>query len=316
MNEAELRAYELARGQNSVITTAQAVICGMTASAVQRRLRSRRWQSIYRGAHLIALGPIGWVHKAQAAQLLAGENAALSHRTSSAIYLLDGCHRGPIELSVPYPREVDIPGVITHRSRALHAGDIRVVSGLRVTRIERTLAELGVYLPPVPLEKALESSFRLRLTTPRAVDRYLNDVGHRLPGARRLEAVLLARGEAANVAGSGAEVELIACLRERGIEPPVRQYRIDLGGGWRVSIDLAWPWRRFLAEYYGVDAHASSAALAYDSERENALGDAGFTLRKYGGGMVRRDPDGVAAKIAATIERCPLIAPVGTVDGL
>ena len=111
-------------------------------------------------------------------------------------------------------------------------------------------------------------------------------------------------------------MELLACLRDRGVEPPLRQYRIDLGGGWVVKVDLCWPWRRFLTEYYGVDPHASSVVAAYDYERENALNDAGYDLRRIGAGMVTRDPDRVAATIERALNRRPLVGPIGAVDGL
>ena len=312
MTDLERLVQEAASRQHNLTTTAQAMELGMPKRTIAHRLQQKRWSPVHRGVHLIGPGPVTWLHRAHGAVLAAGPGAGLSHRAGTSHYELDGCSRGPIELSVPYPRHVAIPGVIVHRSKTLTPREVRLWSGVPVTRIERTLTEAAIYLPPRALEKAAESAFRRGLTSPSAVEHYLRDLGHVLPGARRLDDMLLARGADARVAGSPAEVELIACLRERGVEPPVRQYLIDLGGGWMIAVDLAWPWRRLIVEYYGVDAHASPAAVAYDYERENAIDEAGYKLRRYGGGMVRRNPDGTACEIAALIAKCPLVAPIGS----
>jgi very-short-patch-repair endonuclease len=316
MNDAERRVHDLAARQHNIITTAQAVGLGVPRRTVARRLGEGRWSSVYRGAHLIGLGPVRWLHRAQASVLLGGEGAGLSRRAAGALFELDSCQPGPVELTVPHPRHVAISGVISHRSRLLPDVEVRTWSGVAVTRIERTITELGVHLPPLALEKAMESAFRRGLTSAEALDRYLTDLGHRLPGARRLEAVLRERGESARVAGSPAEVELIACLRQRGIESPIRQYEIDLGGGWIVNVDLCWPWRRAVVEYYDVDVHAGAAAMAYDLERENAINDVGYAIRRYGGGLVRRNPGAVADQIANLLRRHPVVPPVRYVDGL
>ena len=309
MNEDEQRVYALGETQHNVVTTAQALRCGMTKSAVNRRDRSGPWTPLFRGAHVLGPGNPTWLQRAHAAVLLAGDGAALSHRAGGTLYELDACQRGPFELTVLYPRQVRIAGVLAHRSRILTAAEVRTWNGVPVTRIERTIVELAVYLPPLAVEKAMESAFRRGLTNAPAVERYIADLGRLLPGASRVSAVLLERGASAGVAGSPAEVELIACLRERGVEAPIRQYEIDLGGGWKVKVDLCWPWRRAIVEYYGVDVHAGAAAVAYDLERENALNDAGYDLRRYGGGLVRRDPDAVANQIVRLLERHPIVGP-------
>jgi hypothetical protein len=307
MNEAERRAQAIAATQHHVLLTSQAVAVGMPKRTCARRIAEGRSQKIFRGAQLIGPGPVLWTHRAQAAVLLAGDLAGLSARASGVLWTLDECRMGPIDVVVRYPHDLQLPGVITHRTRLLSPADLRRREGITTTRIERTIVDLGRYLPPLALEKAMESAFRQRHTTVEAVERYLADVGHLLPGGRRLEEVLLARGRDAAVAGSAAEVELIAGLRDQGIEPPVRQYEIDLGGGWKVKLDLCWPWRRFITEYHGTEGHISGPALAYDLERQNALEDAGWGYRAYGGGAIRRDPVKVARLVAAAVRRHPII---------
>jgi hypothetical protein len=306
MDDAERRAHELASNQHELITVKQAMACGMARRTANRRAEEGRWRQVFNGVFMIGIGPVTWLHRAHGGVLAAGHDAGLSHRGSGGLFDLDACNRGPVELSVPYPREVDIAGVVAHRSRILPAAELRTWLGVPTTRIERTLVELGRYLPPLALEQAVESAFRRNLTNADAVNRYLRDLGHRLRGAQRLERVLFVRGESVNVAGSAAEVELIDCLRRRGIEPPVRQYEIVLGGGWKPKVDLCWPWRLFATEYYGTDFHSGAKATAYDLERENAIRDAGFELRCYGAGMVRRNPDGVAAQIARALAKHPI----------
>ena len=86
-------------------------------------------------AFLIGLGPPTWVQRAHAACLAAGPDAALSHRAAAAHLELDGHRRGPVELTVPYRRLVDLPGVLTHRIRLLVGTEVRPWVGVPTTRI-------------------------------------------------------------------------------------------------------------------------------------------------------------------------------------
>lgn len=287
--------HERAAAQHNLITWDQALACGLSDAAVRHRVDTGRWLVILRGVYLIGLGPPSWVQRAHAACLGTGQGAVLSHRAAAALMDFDGFSKGPIEVTVPYGLRSSLPGVIGHRSRLLVPAEATLYRGIPVTRVERTLVEIGRYVPLVVVEKSFEYAVRRNLTTATSVERYFADMGSRLRGANRMRA-LLARRTAGPAAGSAAEVELIACLHEFGIEPPERQWRIDLGNGWIATVDLAWPRRRFAVEWDGADFHPVSAR-AYELERQNAILEIGWGLRRFTGGMLRRSPPGVAATI-------------------
>lgn len=295
--------HKVASEQHNLIARRQALTSGMSEGAIGDRVRSGRWCAVFEGVYLIGLGPPSWVQRAHAACLAAGEGAALSYRGAAGLMGLDGCSRGPIEITVPYGRRSAPAGVIAHRSRLLLPTEVGLWTGIPVTRVERTLTEIGRYVPLVVVEKAFEYSLRRHLTTETSVARYYADMGQRLRGARKMEMLLARRGEGP-AAGSAAEVELLALLHEFGVEPPVRQYRIDLGGGWSATVDFAWPHRRFAAEWDGGDVHGG-AALAYDLERQNAILDAGWSLRRFTAGMTR-DRSGVAKQIVHALNMAPV----------
>lgn len=166
-----------------------------------------------------------------------------------------------------------------------------------MTSVPRTVLDAAGCLPPVVVEKAMESALRRNLTTPsKLLEVVLVEGGRGVRGTRALQALLNERSEGA-AARSPAEVELVRALRDAGVPAPVRRSRIDLSLRRVAVVDLAWPDRRRLVEVDGLDAHAAAAALEADADRQNALLDAGWQLRRSSARVVRHRPDGVAAAI-------------------
>jgi very-short-patch-repair endonuclease len=292
------RDHELNRvaaGQRRLITRASVLREGVGDSLIARRLASERWYRAHAGVYVIGVGALSWEERLLAAVLAAGPPAAVSHRAALVLHGLDGIAGAPVEITVPHGGG-PVPGdVVVHRSR--RPVDATSVAGIPVTSVPRTVLDAAGCLPPVVVEKAMESALRRNLTTSsRLLEVVLVEGGRGVRGTRALRALLDERGEGP-VAGSPAEVELLRALRDAGVPAPVRQFRIDLSRGRVAVVDLAWPDRRRLVEVDGLDAHATAAALEADTDRQNALLDAGWQLRRFSARVVRRRPGGVAAAI-------------------
>jgi len=301
MHESEIEVRQLAARQLGLASRRQALEAGMAEWRIQYRLTAEHWRPVLQGVYLLGVTDPTWHQKLMAACLFAGPAAAASHRAGAVLWQVDGLVRAPVEILLPHGEEAVARGVVVHRSRRFDERDITRRAGIPVTIIERTLVDVARYLEPRETEKALESALRRNLTTPAAVWRYVEDRGGRIPGTRRLRAILLSRG-AKPPAGSGGEVELLRALRAAGVPDPVRQHPLKLENGRIAILDVAWPWLRLGLEYDGYDVHGGRLAHADDMERQNAIVALGWTLLRYGS-RVRRDPQGVANEVAAALAR-------------
>lgn len=187
-------------------------------------------------------------------------------------------------------------GVIVHRSRRIEP--ISVVHGIPVTSIERTLLESATVTPSVVTEKAFAWAWRRGLTTPEKCDRYLEAHGGKgRRGTTRLRQMVELYAGTGRPPGSDGEVVFLRCLREAGIEEPVRQFLIDLPGGNKASVDFAWPERRKLIEFVGLEVHADSRAHAQDTLREDDIKSLGWELRRFAPQTLDRHPEEVARRV-------------------
>ena len=302
MLEAEARTQELAKQQMGLVSRAQAKALGMTRTTIGERLTGQRWQAVYPGVYLLGVVPPNWHQRLLAACLFAGPNAVASHRAAGVVWQLDGLVRAPLEILLPHREEAIPRGAVVHRSRKLDERDVTRRGAIPVTTVERTLVDLGRYLEARETEKALESALRLGLATPQSVWRYVEERGGRIPGCRKLRAIMLARADA-KPAGSGGEVEFLRLLRRAGLPTPIRQFKLRLPSGALVFLDFAWPDLRLGMEYDGYDSHGGRLAHAADLERQNAIVSLGWTLLRYPGSRVRRQPAAVVEEVDAAIRR-------------
>ncbi len=211
------------------------------------------------------------------------------------VWDLDGIGGAPLELTVPFTHGPVPADVVVHRTR--RPIPVAARHGLDITTVERTILDVASCLPPVVVEKALESAMRRGLTTALKLELFVREQGGKgVRGSRMLRELLCDRPDG-RAAGSPAEVELLRALRAAGVEAPVRQHRIELGLGAVATVDLAWPDRRKAVEVDGLDAHGTAEALDRDDERQNELLDAGWELRRYSARKVRRYPEQVAERI-------------------
>ena len=152
--------------------------------------------------------------------------------------------------------------------------------------------------PSVVTEKAFAWAWRRGLTTPTKCELYLEHHGGKgRRGTHQLREVVALYSDGGRPPGSDGEVVFLRCLREAGIEEPVRQLTIDLLDGSKATPDFAWPERRKLIEFVGLEVHADSRAHAADTLREDDIGAVGWQLRRFAPETLRRNPEEVARRV-------------------
>ncbi len=291
------RIAAVAARQDNVVNRFDVERCGGGDHAIAHRLAVGRWRQLHPGVYLIAAAQTTWHQLVRAAVLAAGEGAMASHRCALVLWRLDGIASAPVELVVPFTAGPDPTGVIVHRSRRIEPASM--IGGIPVTSVERTLLEAGSVVSAIVVEKGFSSAWRRNLTSPAKCDQYLEHHGGKgRRGTTLLREVVGLYAGTGRAPGSDGEVAFLRALRRAGIEEPVRQFVVDLGCGAKATVDFAWPERRKLVEFLGLETHADSRAHAADTLREDDIVSAtGWELRRFAPETLRRQPEEVARRV-------------------
>jgi very-short-patch-repair endonuclease len=227
-----------------------------------------------------------WQQLLWAAVLWGGDCSAISHRAAAALYRLDGCEPGPVELTVDVGASCRAGGLRVHQSK-WEGVETRTVSGLRVTAPEHTLVDLARTMPLDFLDDVLESALRLGLTTP---ERVRSRLGSR-PGSAALREILEHRGYG-RPRGSRLEGRFLRVLRDTGLPLPTSQHEVRIGAA-RYFIDFAYPELRLAIELDGLAKRTSRQAVDRELARQNAMVLDGWTVLRFTWSDVTERPDRV-----------------------
>jgi very-short-patch-repair endonuclease len=264
-----------------------------TRLAAERSARNEWWR-IVRGVYGLPGRLDAWT--VPAGWCLYSPAAALGFTGAAEWWRFDGDFDRRTELVVPQSSGVHSP--LVRRTSDLEPWEVRLDRPdgcLRVTDPTRTLIDLGACITAPDLERAVESAFRLGLTSEarlRARARQLRRPGRSGPAA--LLEVLDGRPPGGG-AGSDGEVILLQLLRDAGVPTPVRQLRIG-----STFFDLGWPEHRVLVELDG-DAHRGRGRTRRDARKQNAAVLTGWTVLRFTWDRIDEEPDAVVAEVLAAL---------------
>jgi very-short-patch-repair endonuclease len=260
---------------------------GVPPSTIGQAVRDGRLARVARGMYAMAASP----------DLLrmGSELGVLSHRSAAQALRIAVLHpRRVVDVVVPHRRRATPDWVEMHRAR-LAASDVDVVSGLRVTCVERTLLDLARTLPLADVVVAMDSAIHHGL----ADSARLHTVSHQAkgPGSGRLRAA---------VAGSDGRSEspleslLRLALTSAGHHPDVQA---EIAGVGRV--DFLFRDEGLVVEADGYAFHADRRSYREDRRRGNVLQAAGYRLLRFTWEDVVHAPDAVVATVRRALARCP-----------
>src|ERR1700677_4180797 len=108
---------EQARWQAGVITREQALLSGLSRSAITSKLQQGRWLQVHRGVYATFTGSMDREAQLWACVLYAGPGARLSHETAAELIRLTDRRSPLIHVTISARRRVVPPaGLIIHRS--------------------------------------------------------------------------------------------------------------------------------------------------------------------------------------------------------
>jgi hypothetical protein len=177
----------VARTQRGLVGPRDTDALKLSRSAIARRLASGAWRRVFPGVYAVAESPDTPLQLRKAAQLWAGQAAALSYRSALEAHGL-AARFDAIEVSSPRRRTAP-PGVRHHHVRHLPESHLEQVQGVAVTTVERTLVDMAALLKSEPeeLQALLDDCLQRALASVEGLRCFLSTgQARRLPGCRVL----------------------------------------------------------------------------------------------------------------------------------
>ena len=220
----------VARAQLGLVGPCDTATLKLSRSAVARRLASGAWRRVFPGVYAMDDSPETPLQLCKAAQLWAGQDAALSHRSALESHGLS-VSLDAVEVSSTRRRTAP-PGVRHHHVRHLPASHVTQVQGVAVTTVGRTLVDMAALLKwrPEELQALLDECLHRALVSVEGLRDFLSSgQARRLPGCRVLRRALAwrFRQRPRTLADARAQVRRVF-LRSRGEAPVVDADRLPV----------------------------------------------------------------------------------------
>jgi putative AbiEi antitoxin of type IV toxin-antitoxin system/uncharacterized protein DUF559 len=284
---------DIAARQHGVVTAAQLRSCGLTDSAVSKRVRRGTLHRVGPGVYAVGHAALSQEARWLTEVLAGGRGAGLSRLAAGKLWEVSRFPAPVVDVVVPGQRRAR-PGVRYHRANDLDPRDVTSHRRIPVTTMHRTHVDLADVLTPHQLANVMhEAAFRGRL-----VAAAIRDAMARVWGRPRLwvveRALELHAGGSAGTR-SGAEDAFLALVA--GFPEPL--VNVSFEGFER---DFRWPERALVVEIDGP-AHGRPHALLDDAGRDRTLRAAGYTVLRFTDDDVYVRPRAIASAIAGVVGR-------------
>lgn len=297
------RVEELASRQQGVFSVQQVLLLQGNPAMIEHRVKSGRWRRSGRG--VLRLGGTPDTFETQVIAVILGLRcvAFASHRCATRIYGLPGFAAVP-EVTAADGGFVRRSKLRQHRTNLLPAHHRRVIRGIPITSIARTLFDLTGVIRAERVERALDTALARGMVTLPALAAVTNELS--VPGRRKLTVMrklLTARGTGFVPPASELEAQFIRLVQRFGLAPPERQ--VDLGSTdeWIGRVDFLYRSARIVIEVDGVEHHSSHLDRRADTRRQEQLTQAGWKVYRFGWKAVVDDPTMVAATLRSALDR-------------
>lgn len=270
---------QLARDQRGLLTRDQLATEGVSDSAVDRWVANGILVPVFPRVYRHAAVPESWEQRLLAACLCGGEGTLASHRSAGALWSLDKCERGLIEVLTG--RRLRSSGLRCTRTKEIPRCDRSRVQGIPATSVERTLIDLAGDLGADGLEIALDSALRQRLTSLARLKWRLDKCPANKKGLATIKELLAQRSPKAAATESALEARFLQLVRRSKLPSPGQQYRVMDGHHFIARLDFAYPNAKLAVEIDGYRWHAGNHAWNRDRNRNNELARLGWTVLRF-----------------------------------
>lgn len=223
---------------------------------------------------------------------------AISGRSAAFLHGVDVLRSttDPVEVTVPRLDPLTCrPGIVVRRA-LLPNSDVERICGARVTTPLRTAFDLARLEDPVEAVVCLDALLHAGLLREAELCSYIA-VHPRWRGVRRAAVAL---DDADGAAESPMESRLRMILVNGKLPRPLVNKPLYAANGMflgRPDLRI----ERVIIEYDGR-VHLDHAVFVKDLARQNLLNDAGYTRRRYTGGVIYRQPSRIVAQVRSALD--------------
>jgi very-short-patch-repair endonuclease len=284
----------LAARQGGVVSRNQLFGLGLSAAAIDHRLRSGRLHRIHHGVYAVGHRLVS-TRGSHFAALLAVDGSVLSHTTAAVVWDMRRYHESIVHLTVAGDGGRDRrTGLRVHRC-ALAPDESTSHEGLAVTTPERTLLDLAPLVSLATLDQCLVKSVSLGRFDAGVLEGLIARSPRRA-GVPALRQLLIEWDGRSAPARSALEVQFSELCRRARLSRPDVNSRIE-----GFEVDFGWPAQRLIVEVDGYAFHGGPAAFERDRARDAALTLAGWRVLRFTWRQVTREPERVAAVIRRSL---------------
>ncbi len=200
----------------------------------------------------------------------------------------------PIDVTVPGTSLRAREGIVFHRSHTIGPRDVTRRHGIPTTTAARAIVEIAPQLSDRRLKRVVRQAQAERL----ASVRQLADVLRRANGLRGTKRIgeIIATGAAPTA--SGHEDDVLDLILAAGLEHPVVNARLVVGGE-PYYPDLRWPAQRLSLEIDSSPWHDGPLAQRLDADRQADLEAIGEHVLRTTREQALSDPDKLTARLIA-----------------
>lgn len=306
---AEETVARLGARRHGIVVAALAEVAGVAGWQLAELRRRGLLVPVGRGVDRLRDHPFDLLSRCQAAVDLAEPGAALGLRTATRLH---GCYsyRQREEVELVVPRGGDHRNAVARvvETRSLPPQQVTEVDGLPVTTLARTFFDLcgdpdgSLQLRHPAHERAMvrlynDTLARRGLTFTQEAAVFLVMAKRGRSGTRLVRKILLAYGPQYTPTYSEAESLFMELVAAYGLPEPERQVPISGPRGFIGTVDFLWRRARLVAE---VDStwHDGPLDRERDKERDDALVEAGYTVKRYRYGDMVARPAAIARELA------------------
>jgi Transcriptional regulator, AbiEi antitoxin/Protein of unknown function (DUF559) len=283
------RILAVAAAQHGVISLAQLIECGLSASGVRHRVAAGQLHRIHREVYAVGRSDLTPKGYRMAAVLACGDGAVISYAAAAALHGIRSSAASRIDVTVTRPSPISRPGIRVHRHPQLTPADVTEIDRIPVTSVARTLLDLAATLREPQLERACDQAAINGVFDMREMEDLLRRSGGRR-GVRRLRNVLAHGDLGENVPASGLEVRYRDLCAQAGLPKPEINRYLLLGDEYH-KVDFLWRRERVVIETDGRRYHSTGWQRRRDTHREELLTRNGYRHGRVAEDLIRHCPE-------------------------
>lgn len=272
----------VASDQKQLIRSDQLIQLGLSPSGIRHRVLAGRLHLIHRSVYATHPGPYSRQQLWLAATYACGPGSALSDWCAAAHLALT--EEPPLTSHVTNATGAGrgLAGVTVHR-RALAPGDAIWHKGIVTTTAARTIVDCAHSAGLDGTEELIMAADSIQLLNRRRLEELAEEHRGR-PGTKHV--LVLISDDPAELR-SVNERRMFSICREFGIERPVTNHRIDVGGRHFVA-DFCWPHLSLIVEADSWRWHGGRLARERDADRDQLLSIAGWRVVHFTRRQIKR----------------------------